>query len=1265
MNSRKITFILVAAFALLVVAGTKVSQLTRTRSLQETSRFLVSTQDATSGRWSSRYITAPDLATNLGPWITNSGSGGSSASITTNGNQFAGVPLSIKSGVLITNPEMRGAITLWGDVLIDGNVFSSNQIEAASISINGSSVATNIAAKLATATFLNSSNDLYNLITAAGISASTATNIARYWATNAALQASNQLELVKAPKTNATLYGTVNINSGVANEILAYDASKNLTTVSGVTATEASFIDGLGENVQDAIDELRAGQGSAAVMTNLSNANLTNRWIYSTDSFATSLTNIPSNSRNIMMPGRYAITPRYIFSNAVAQAGANLFNKSNIIIEAAVPGTVEIYATGMGDMMWFTNVYNLVLRNVTVRGVVVTNYADTAQFVDPGIVFGALNLYNCGNVVIEDVKLLDIMDHGIQGTGANINWNGASTNVTIRRVYAENVGSARTNPAPVSIDGTVVVPDGFWVIDQLETRNCLRGVEPYSDGDSSTRPWNWTVVMNSRFRNTIDSAILTAGSTNANYILAYDNQFIRDVGYTRRGSNFISSSAAIDLNGGRGHVIEQNRIEGEWSRGVYLYGGVRGVQVKQNTFVNITNSGASTGVPLDLQVAYGALIEGNTIENSEGQGIYAYGLRDSTIRQNTITDPFSEVAIQIATSGGQVASNLTIQANTIRGATNAIYDQALSGSLALRFFGNDIQGYTGNAYNLGATTGSEITIRTFDTHGGTNQLATLGNLNVASNSLYSAIGSGAGGTNNPVLSASPSVAIIANQTARAMFTTNASFSWTITGASNQSTIVEVELANTSTNTIFATNALAPHVVEYGSNVTTLAIAPTSKLITRSWLNRSNEWVMTTLGAPYALTFSGSGVTLTTNHTTKTVDAAISSSGGSSTFNETNITVSTTNEVVLNIAAFDIARIKLLTNLNRLTFSNSSTMVKRAQVYLQQDTNGTRTIANWAVAGGVLQMPTNATTTLTTNANAGDLLELMPGFFPTNVFAWWPQDFHPRVGFTNSLASGALAFNYALSNVAANAYSAWSPARLLTNAWSSALALVVRSSDGATNYIVANNATNNLPTIVSWAGSANVYVTNLFDQTGNGRHMVNGATNTCPVIITNGVPVTKNGFFVMRFLDDDFLSTASLAPSLPLTYVVSVLNDSRTAGDMIFFGNSSSRTVIKQGSTAVYTITSGALDVSTTDALTLDQWDVVTAIFQTGDDVVQLDNGTEVTGGAGDNTPTALAIGSSTIAADMQVSDIFVYNSALTSAQYGILRTNVVNFYQHP
>lgn len=106
MKTKRISIFLVACLALLAVAGTKVSQLTQTKSVQSTSRFLVSTQDATSGRWSSRFITAPDLATNLGPWITNTSVGGGSATnavTSTNGNQFLGVPLSIKSGSTETN----------------------------------------------------------------------------------------------------------------------------------------------------------------------------------------------------------------------------------------------------------------------------------------------------------------------------------------------------------------------------------------------------------------------------------------------------------------------------------------------------------------------------------------------------------------------------------------------------------------------------------------------------------------------------------------------------------------------------------------------------------------------------------------------------------------------------------------------------------------------------------------------------------------------------------------------------------------------------------------------------------------------------------------------------------------------------------------------------------------------------------------------------------------------------------------------------------
>lgn len=71
---RKWTICLIAAIALLCVAGTKVSRLTRTRTIQSNSRFYVVTQDV-SGRFYSRYIEASELATNLSQWNTNGGTG--------------------------------------------------------------------------------------------------------------------------------------------------------------------------------------------------------------------------------------------------------------------------------------------------------------------------------------------------------------------------------------------------------------------------------------------------------------------------------------------------------------------------------------------------------------------------------------------------------------------------------------------------------------------------------------------------------------------------------------------------------------------------------------------------------------------------------------------------------------------------------------------------------------------------------------------------------------------------------------------------------------------------------------------------------------------------------------------------------------------------------------------------------------------------------------------------------------------------------------
>jgi hypothetical protein len=129
-------------------------------------------------------------------------------------------------------------------------------------------------------------------------------------------------------------------------------------------------------------------------------------------------------------------------------------------------------------------------------------------------------------------------------------------------------------------------------------------------------------------------------------------------------------------------------------------------------------------------------------------------------------------------------------------------------------------------------------------------------------------------------------------------------------------------------------------------------------------------------------------------------------GSGATDVETNIVISSTANVLIDFAAANQFRIFLLTNAT-LTFTNPTLITNyanhHATIWYQQDTNGQRTVALPTVVGGLLQ--TNTSMQPTTNANGLDVLEIVPGFFRTNLIAWWPQNFQPRVAFTNSLVSG--------------------------------------------------------------------------------------------------------------------------------------------------------------------------------------------------------------------------------------------------------------------
>jgi len=289
------------------------------------------------------------------------------------------------------------------------------------------------------------------------------------------------------------------------------------------------------------------------------------------------------------------------------------------------------------------------------------------------------------------------------------------------------------------------------------------------------------------------------------------------------------------------------------------------------------------------------------------------------------------------------------------------------------------------------------------------------NLSFDGTTLSATGGGGGGGTNFPnvnLLLGSTNLPLSAGVRKAFHNQTNGSHGINLNLAVPESGyVVTYSVSNSSSSDItvtFYTNSVAANPYDIASKTNVNTFTASASAITEATLKYigSGIWVIENVIGPATILEFGSGITAVTNGVNgRTISISASGGSGSSSFNITNVTVSDTNEIVLDVSAFDIAKITLLTNLNLLTFSNVSTMGKRSQVYFQQDTNGTRLISQNRVAGGLLQ--TNANLQPTTNANALDLLEIMPGFFTSNAIAWWPQNFQPRVAFTNSLAgSGA-------------------------------------------------------------------------------------------------------------------------------------------------------------------------------------------------------------------------------------------------------------------
>lgn len=257
----------------------------------------------------------------------------------------------------------------------------------------------------------------------------------------------------------------------------------------------------------------------------------------------------------------------------------------------------------------------------------------------------------------------------------------------------------------------------------------------------------------------------------------------------------------------------------------------------------------------------------------------------------------------------------------------------------------------------------------------------------------------------------------------------------------------------------------------------------------------------------------------------------------------------------------------------------------------------------------------------------------------------------------------------LNEITAVAEGAYSVGRALTNSWTSALALVIRSSDSATNYLVPQGATNNISAILTWAGADSVYVTNLFDQSGHGRTLAGTNILTMPKIVTNGVHVSKSGRTAMHCDATDGSKydnlTATVTLSLPVTYVMNVYPVNASSTAIIVSGGTGASTTnaaVKFGLTT-YKLNNGTnVNIG---VQTASQWDILRVVFD-GVSSIGVDGNTPVTGAAGVNTVTAFNIGAGdpdeAVTANMLLSEWVVFNAALSETDQRRLRDNMNAFY---
>lgn len=657
--------------------------------------------------------------------VTNIASFFLGGGLTTNANQFLGVPLSIKAGAALTNMNFFGPGTNHANMRVEGDFvvtagdsffegvfplvddnYSLGGLLAAWLDLRVKSGGIKLVET-------GAGTDFVELLAPASVGASYIVRFPNVQGANMAVltnDGSGNLGwwvpvVGDAGGTNARQFGTLSLtnlsgNPNVATNILGAGsvtvASNNLGTwtitgslgsvfTQGVavatSATNVDFVNGTN------IAITAANSSGNVTLTIHSPTDFTNIFYVNRDSnLSQILTNAPNNSTIWIGQGDWTNSVSYSFSNG--NLGMfHLRNKTNIYIKAV--GKAKLWTTNEGDHLNLSNCFNIKVDGLEFEGVKVTNIAGTVSW-------AGIWVYGCKEVEICNNDFFAMGNHSI--CEGFISGGYQSTNVYVHHNRIVWGGSWINNS--IFYDGTGIQCGSYWKAYQNKLIECTAPFEFFGQPDA-------TAVVNSDvydnyIENPVKWGIADAGATNNYGHLIARNRIVFNDGTRRFSSNAVSGSVGIDLTTPRYFRIEDNTVIGANTAGIQLRDQALFPPINNSIERNyISNSNDGIVIieqPTDAGKHRGNRIVGNKICRMVSGGITVAG-SDTWVSDNDIDDVALtfKAGIFVGWPGAfYVATNVVVINNRIRTTPGVVPTgpgiQINEGSVNCRQFNNDITG---------------------------------------------------------------------------------------------------------------------------------------------------------------------------------------------------------------------------------------------------------------------------------------------------------------------------------------------------------------------------------------------------------------------------------------------------------------------------------------------------------------------------------------------------------------------------------------------